>query len=229
MNNVPPLLEARSLGRRQRQSDQWLLRGVNLAVRGGDRLAITGPTGSGKTLLLRSLAALDPRDEGDVFWQGQAVSPAGTPAFRQQAIYLHQRPVLVEGTVEENLRLPYMLRSHSGSEFNRSYILDLLTRIGRGVDFMQQASQNLSGGERQLIAVLRALQLSPLVLLLDEPTASLDEPTSWTVEQLIKDWQQEDERARAYLWVTHSPQQAARISNRAVSVRSGRLEGSTEP
>ena len=225
MTNAPSLLEARSLGRRQRGSDQWLLRGVNLAVEGGDRLAITGPTGSGKTLLLRSLAALDPFDEGQILWQGQAVSPARTPAFRRQAIYLHQRPALVEGTVEDNLRLPYSLRAHATNEFNRSYVLDLLQHVGRSVDFLQQAAQHLSGGERQLVAVLRALQLSPLILLLDEPTASLDEKTSRTIEEFVTGWQQDKPEERAFLWVTHDPQQVVRVSNRAVTVRDGQLEG----
>jgi putative ABC transport system ATP-binding protein len=225
MTNAPPLLEARSLGRRQRGgSDHWLLRAINLAVHGGDRLAIIGPTGSGKTLLLRSLAVLDASDEGEVFWQGQAVSPASTPQYRRQAIYLHQRPVLVEGTVEENLRLPYSLHAHAAGEFNRPNVLDLLKRVGRGSEFMQQAGQNLSGGERQLVAVIRALQLSPPMLLLDEPTASLDENTSWTIEELVKCWQQGSPETRAFLWVTHDPEQAARVSNRTVAVRDGRVE-----
>jgi putative ABC transport system ATP-binding protein len=224
MTKAPSLLEARSLGRRQRGSDQWLLRGIELAVRGGDRLAITGPTGSGKTLLLRSLAVLDPIDEGEVVWQGQAVSPANTPQYRRQAIYLHQRPALVEGTVEENLRLPYLLHAHAAGEFNRQNVLDFLQPVGRSGEFMQQAGQNLSGGERQLIAVVRALQLSPRMLLLDEPTASLDEKTSRTIEELVKRWQQESQETRAFLWVTHDAEQAARVSNRAVAVRDGRVE-----
>src|SRR6266478_4288314 len=107
MNSAGVLLEAQRIGRFARESRNWLLRDVSLAVRGGDRLAIIGPTGSGKTLLLRSLALLDPTDEGQVLRLNGPISPDSVPDFRRQVIYLHQRPALIEGTVEDNLRLPF--------------------------------------------------------------------------------------------------------------------------
>ena len=88
------MLKACGLGRRKPGSEDWLLRGVCFAVRPGDRLALTGPSGAGKTVLLRALALLDAYDEGSIEWNGRSLSGESIPAYRKQVVYLHQRPAL---------------------------------------------------------------------------------------------------------------------------------------
>src|SRR5689334_20444553 len=91
MNSACELLNAQALGRVVPGTEQWLLRNVSLSVCAGECLAIVGRTGSGKTLLLRSLALLDAVDEGQVRWHGQPIAARDVPTFRRHVIYLHQR------------------------------------------------------------------------------------------------------------------------------------------
>lgn len=220
---VPRLVEAREIGRREPGTTAWLLYDVSLAITRGDRLALMGPAGSGKTLLLRGLAQLDAVDAGDVLWRGESLAPTAIPAFRSQVIYLHQRSALLTGTVEENLKWPFTLRIFHGRQFDRERVLRFLAAVGRDASFLEKFDRDLSGGERQLVALLRALQLDPAVLLLDEPTSALDCETRNAMESVIDDWQRQMPEERAYLWVTHDAEQAGRVSQQVLFMRDGHL------
>src|SRR5262249_34321245 len=161
-----------------------------------DRLAITGPTGSGKTVLLRALALLDPLDEGLIRYRGSPVDGESIPGYRKQVIYLHQRPALFKGSVADNLQRPFALQVHRQKHFDRERLLGLVDFLGRDASFLDQSSRDLSGGEAQIVALLRALQLDPAVLLLDEPSASLDQGAGQAIEGLIGRWLEEDSGAR---------------------------------
>jgi putative ABC transport system ATP-binding protein len=225
MDSAGVLLEAKVLGRYIPGTRQWLLRDVSLAVGRGERLAIVGPTGSGKTLLLRSLALLDPIDHGEILWRSQPIRARAVPDFRRQVTYIHQRPALVEGTVEDNLRVPFALGVHARESFDRGRVLLMLDTVGRGVDFLSRNWRDLSGGEAQIVALVRVLQLDPSVLLLDEPTASLDAATADNIEQLIAGWHDPIDGQRATVWVTHDREQSLRVATRVLQMNSGRLVG----
>jgi putative ABC transport system ATP-binding protein len=222
--STPPALQARCIGRRDPRSGAWLIRDVSLAVDRGERLTVLGATGAGKTVLLRSLALLDPLDAGSIHWQGREVTGEAVPAYRTQVIYLHQRPALLDGSVDENLRHPFTFTAHRGRRFNRERVLELLDGLGRDSTFLEKSSRDLSGGEAQIVALLRAVQLDPAVLLLDEPTASLDTATAQAVESLIGRWFGTEPGNHALVWVSHDLDQARRVSNRTLQMRSGRLE-----
>jgi len=215
------MLEATGL--RRLAGERVLLDGVSVSIQGGDRIAIVGPTGSGKTLMLRSLAKLDPLDAGEVHWQGTPVLGDDIPSFRSQVIYLHQRPALVEGTVEDNLRQPFTLRVHRDKRFNRERVAELLSSLDRDNSFLSQQQRDLSGGESQLTSLLRAIQLDPSILLLDEPTAALDAASSSMVETLVTRWFDEMPMARATVWVTHDHEQSQRVSTSVLQIREGKL------
>lgn len=219
------LLEARDLGRRHPGTEDWPLRHVDLALRPGELVTIRGPTGSGKTLLLRSLAGLDPVDEGAVLLHGRRFEDWEVVEFRRRVVYLHQFPALVEGSVAANLRLPFRFRVHRGADYDRERAHRLLGSLGWGPDFQEKSVENLSGGERQVTALLRALLIDPDVLLLDEPTAALDPEATGAIEQLVGGWLDEGS-ARAVVWVTHGVEQARRVSRRRLRLRRGRLEPS---
>jgi putative ABC transport system ATP-binding protein len=220
----PAAVVVTGIGRRGPKSDQWLIRDVSFSVNLGQRLALLGPTGAGKTVLLRALALLDPLDAGSIAWQGRAVAGEATPAYRRQVIYLHQRPALLERTVEDNLRHPFSLRAHQERRFDRSRVLELFEGLGRGAAFLESSSRDLSGGEAQIVALVRALQLDPAVLLLDEPTASLDKVTAQAVEGVLDRWFAAGDGRRALVWVSHDLDQAHRVTSERLTIRSGRLE-----
>jgi putative ABC transport system ATP-binding protein len=222
------LLETQNAARRHPDEPRWLLDHIALTLDAGQRLAVVGPSGAGKTLLLRALALLDPLDEGCVLWRGHPVRPAEVPEFRRSVVYLHQRAALVGlpacgDTVESALRLPFALAVHRRRQFARARILTLLDQLGRGPEFLAQPLSGLSGGEIQIVALLRAMQLDPVVLLLDEPTASIDAAAAATVERLVDRWWAELPHERALLWVTHDAAQAERVGSQTRRMSGGRL------
>jgi putative ABC transport system ATP-binding protein len=217
-------IEAAGLGRRNRKSGGWLIRDVSVSVGPGDRLGVLGPSGAGKTVLLRALALLDPIDEGSVRWRGRDARGDAVPEYRGRVIYLHQRPALLDGTVEDNLRHPYTLAVHRGRRFDPARVEDLLERLGRDRAFLARGGRDLSGGEAQLVGLVRALQFDPSVLLLDEPTASLDATTAGAVEGLLDEWLSAEPGGRALVWVGHDADQARRMTGRRVHLRAGLVE-----
>jgi putative ABC transport system ATP-binding protein len=198
-SEAPPV-EVRGLGRRV--GDRWLWRGLSFTLPPGGRLALTGPSGSGKTRLLRCLVGLDEADEGEVRLLGRPLGERPLPEVRARVVYLSQHPAFGEGTVEDALRAVYRLRVHRGLSFDRARAVAWLDRLGRGDGLLARPVSEISGGERQLAALLRALQLDPGVLLLDEPAASLDAAARDGLEALVDAWYQEDP-ARAWIWTGH--------------------------
>ncbi len=216
------LLEAKSLGRRRPNGEGWLFRNVSLKIYTGQRLVLVGRSGAGKTLTLRALALLDPVDEGHVLWRGQTISAKKIPWFRSRVVYLHQRPDAVEGTVEQVLKQPFKLRVHADKRFSRERVISLLQTLGRDESFLGKSGQDLSGGEAQIVALLRALQFEPNVLLLDEPTSSLDSETTQLVETLLNRWVTQSAE-RAFVWVTHDLEQAQRVADDVLRIDAGQL------
>lgn len=193
-------------------------------LRGGDKVAITGPSGSGKSVFLRTLALLEAPDSGEVLWSHQVVTSALIPRYRSRVIYIAQRPALIDGSVEDNLRFPYSLAVFKKQVFDIERALRMLHQAGKPTSFMNKTAGDLSGGESQVIALIRALQLDPQVLLLDEPTAALDPKSSREVESLVNTWfASAPLGARACVWVTHDHEQARRMSTLRLQMDAGVL------
>lgn len=222
MAESPPIVEATKLTRKSRDG-AVLIDGVSLSIRAEERRAIAGPTGSGKTVLLRALALLDPIDGGEVLWKGNPIADADVPAYRRDVVYLQQQPALVEGTVEDNLRLPFEFAVNRDRSFDRDRCCESLKAFDLDADFLSKPSSDLSGGESQITAMIRAVQLEPSLLLLDEPTASLDAGSAQLVERFLGAWFDDAPGTRAVVWVTHDDEQRERVADSITRLRSGRI------
>jgi putative ABC transport system ATP-binding protein len=224
-----PLVLADGIMRRDALRAQTLLQPTTFALRAGERVAITGASGSGKSVMLRALALLDPLDAGRILWHGATVERAAIPRYRRNVAYIRQRPALLDGSVEDNLRYPFELRAYRDVRFDRALAASLAAQAGRADDFLDKRASELSGGEAQITALIRVLQLAPEVLLLDEPTASLDPESSRAIEALVRAWFDADPGRHASICVSHDPAQAARMSERRLTMRAGTLDETAAP
>ena len=194
-------------------NNRALISGASGTLLAGQVTVLTGASGSGKSVLLRVLAGLLPMTTGDFWLQSDAqnrdtrdsIHEIAPMHWRSQVALLAQQPQLLEGSVIDNLQLPYRLASHQHKHFNIDWHIEQLEYLERTSDFLQQDANTLSGGERQLVNTLRLLQLNPQVLLLDEPTAALDVDTSAKLVHLLINWLRR-EPTRTLLWVTHDTQ-----------------------
>jgi len=225
MTQGQTVLSIQKLGRQV--AGHWLWRGVSFDLKPGERMGLVAPSGAGKTLLLRSIVLLDPVQEGQIAFQGKPLRDWHLPSLRRQMVYLPQRATAFPGTVQDNLQQALQLKVNQaqGSGLAQddakqwranSRILHWLQQLGRRQDFLQLQAQQLSGGETQILALLRALQIDPQVLLLDEPTASLDAETTDKVETLLQDWLQAGNRA--FLLTSHDQQQIQRFTTRTLDL-----------
>ena len=183
-----------------------LLQLASLSLSTGECIAVQGPSGAGKTLLLRAIADLDP-NEGLVCLDGHDRSILAGPEWRRLVGYVPAEPGWWADTV--------------GEHFNEwTAALPFVRELGFPDEAKAWPISRLSTGERLRPALIRALMVQPKVLLLDEPTAALDAASVAAVESLIAT------RVRAglaVLWVTHDAEQARRIARRLLVVKAGQL------
>ncbi|PYI53048.1 ABC transporter ATP-binding protein [Paenibacillus flagellatus] len=209
--------------RRPDHTSDYLFRHVTATVNSGERIAVVGASGQGKSTLLRLLARLDVPDEGAIKLRGKPVGDWKPPEWRRRVVYVAQQPVMLPGTVEANLRTASELH---GTPFDRTLAERCMTAVGLEAIDWRKAASELSGGEKQRTALVRCLLALPDALLLDETTASLDPASKRAVEELLLEWTRE--RGTAYLWVTHDWEQARNVSDSVWFMDEGTLCGAAE-
>jgi ABC-type multidrug transport system ATPase subunit len=212
---MPPTLEARRL--RKAYDGRPLLDGVDLRLEPGTITTVSGPSGGGKTTLLRILGLLDEPDSGELLLDGTDVRSVSPRAARRRIALVAQAPAMFEGTVLDNVRTGPQL---AGVELPEATARELLTRAGLEPQFLTQDARALSGGEKLRVAVARALALHPEVWLLDEPTAALDDDRA---EHLVGLLRELAAQGAAVLAVTHDARALERLPGSHLHLEGGRL------
>lgn len=208
------LLSIRAKG--VRAGGKTLIRGLDLDLHPGQIIVMGGPSGCGKTTFLRGVAMLDDALRGDVLFEGQSPMETGWTAYRRAVNYVSQMPVLLEGTVWENLLRPFEY-AISGSRPRRGPVVAALERLKIEEKRLKQPAESLSVGERQRVCLLRSMLTCPRVYLLDEPTSALDRKTARSVLEVLR--QDLDERNAAALVVSHDAEAIEQWADKAVDLR----------
>ena len=132
------LLSVDHISRRDHRTDEPLLREISISIAGGERIALRGKSGSGKSLLLRAIALLDPLDEGSISWNGETIFGSGVPDYRRQVVYLPQQAVVVEETVDEAIRRPFLYQSRKQRVYDPAQTRGHLQQLDRDKTFLKK-------------------------------------------------------------------------------------------
>ena len=193
-----------------------VLRDVSVSI-GDGATAIVGPSGSGKSTLLRLLNRLADPVAGTVRLRGRDVRELGVLDLRRQAVLVPQIPAPLPGSVGYNVAYGPSLVGRDAD------VGRLLTLAGLDPSYAPRDAARLSVGEQQRLMLARALALEPEALLLDEPTAALDEDARTGVELTLVELHAT--LGVALVLVTHDRAQAARLTSRTIRIRDGRVQG----
>lgn len=188
-----------------------LIHGIDLHLDGAGISVVMGPNGAGKSVLLRLMHGLLRPEAGVLLWNH---APMGVAVRRRQAL-VFQRPVLLRRSVLANLE--FVLRLRPGYQPGRAH--ELLQHVGLAHKAGRPA-RRLSGGEQQRLTLARALALEPEVLLLDEPTASLDPASVAAIESLVVE---ASGNGTKVIFVTHDLGQARRLADEVIFLHHGRV------
>jgi len=201
------------------------LSGIDFSVRAGEFMAVVGSSGSGKTTLLNLLGLLDSPSEGRLWLDGRDVTslrPIEAAELRRDRMgFIFQfHYLLPEFSALENVLMPCRLAGDGRDRRQEPWVRSLFERVGLTPKLDKRPHQ-LSGGEQQRVAILRALANDPLVILADEPTGNLDSRNAGDVFNLLE--QIAREGSRTVIMVTHDRELADRTS-RVITLRDGRIE-----
>lgn len=209
----------------QQRGGRRVLDGVTLDVPARELVALVGPSGAGKTSLLRLLNRLDDPTAGTIRFHGQPITAIPVRELRCRIGFVFQTPVMFPGTVADNLRAAARLaapgRVPEGRRAADAWIAPLLAQVELDGAYAERDASRLSGGEKQRVALARALATRPEVLLLDEPTSALDPEVAdrimATVARLAR------ERPLSTLMITHRLAEARAASSYVVMMERGRV------
>jgi putative ABC transport system ATP-binding protein len=218
-----PVIEGRNLVKRYASGEGALeaLKGIDVAIRRGEFVAIMGPSGSGKSTLLNLLGLLDDPSEGRVLLDGEDVTEQSdrewTRARKRTVGFVFQNFYLIPTlTARENVEIPRLL-DHDPDTSDRA--ADLLERVGLSHRLDHTPGQ-LSGGQKQRVAIARSLINEPRLVLADEPTGNLDTETGRTV---LEEFDRITDEGVAVVAVTHDPQ-VPEFADRTIEIIDGELD-----
>lgn len=193
-----------------------IIENVSFTVEKGEHITLIGPSGGGKSTLLKLVASLLTPTSGDICLEGNAQSTFLPNDYRQEVSYCFQQPVLFGRTVYDNLLFPFTIRK---KEFDKQKACDWLEQAALPAIFLEKEITGLSGGEKQRIAFIRNLLFLPKILLLDEVTVGLDAKNKEVIHQLIHTLKEKD---RTIIQITHDTEEIKQ-AQRLLTMEGGKL------
>lgn len=194
-----------------------ILTEVSFSVEKNDFLTLAGPSGGGKSTILKIMAGLISPTSGTTLFQGADISTMDPALYRRRVSYCFQQPVLFGETVKDNLSFSFEIRKE---KFDPVRAESFLSRVDLPASYMDKKISQLSGGEKQRVALIRNLLFPPQVLLLDEVTTGLDEASKGIVHQLIDSVKKD---GVTIVQVTHDAQELEE-AERIIHIVEGRVE-----
>lgn len=207
------LLEIDNLSWTPHDADSPVFEGLSLELEFGEVAALTGPSGAGKSSVLRAVVALIGPDSGEIRLDERTQDASWILEFRRKVSLVFQKPASIADSVAEDLEFARKCAGEDALSVDEQD--QMLERLGIDPNFRERKFKSLSGGEQQRIQIVRSLTSRPRVVLLDEPTASLDDAHQNEVEKLLLEYKSD---ARALLWVSHSDEQLDRLQARRISM-----------
>jgi putative ABC transport system ATP-binding protein len=195
-----------------------ILRDISLTVPAVGVTVLLGPSGAGKTMLLRLLNRLEVPTAGEVRFRGESVASIDPLTLRRRVGMVFQRPAPFPGTVRDNLRV-------ADPDATEEAFEDALRAASLPAAFLDRSADDLSGGEAQRMCLARTLVTQPEALLMDEPTAALDPDARHRLERTAR---HVADAGRPIVWVTHDLEQADRLADGVLVLIDGRMASPTE-
>lgn len=198
-----------------------LLDRVSFSVKSGEITAIIGPSGGGKSTLIRLINRLTDPSEGKILLEGGDISAIDPLQLRRLVALVPQKPFMFEGTVLDNLQLPFSYRNVSPPAAQSAEVLEALDLARLDRDLLTRSARSLSLGQQQRVAVARALITKPRVLLLDEPTSALDRRTSDELAATLREICRT--RDLTMIMVTHDLRLTEKVADYCLYLEAGRI------
>jgi putative ABC transport system ATP-binding protein len=195
-----------------------LLSDISFSLNPGEKAVLQGRSGSGKSSVLKALLGFFPLAQGDIFFQGESLSPCIARKIRTSAAYIGQEPILGADTVREALELPFRFKAHRDRPPTELALIEILDAFHLPADILNQPCSRVSVGEKQRIALARAKLLGKRLYLLDEVTSALDRESKAPVFKLLADPE------LTVLSVAHDPDWIAQCGT-VLELVDGRLAG----
>lgn len=211
------LLEVRNVSFSVDQEN--ILNGINFSIEKGERVTVTGPSGGGKSTLLKIIASMLTPTKGSISYQGKDVADIDPIDYRKKVSYFFQNATLFDQTVRDNLSFPYEIRDE---EFNETKSVTMLERVKLNRAYLDKAVKDLSGGEKQRVALVRNLLYKPEIILLDEVTSSLDAENKEIIYTILDELNEQDNMT--ILSVTHDEREINQ-ADRVIQIIDGKVAG----
>jgi putative ABC transport system ATP-binding protein len=213
---ILPLLEFQNVS--FESVDKAILKNISLAIKTGDFISIVGPSGSGKSTFLKLCSHLISPTKGTISFKDKNIIDYNPIELRKNIVYCFQTPYLFGDKVIENINFPYSIRNLKPDQ---KRVDDLFSMFHMSGDYLHKEVRNLSGGEKQRIALIRSLLFMPDILLLDEITSALDLENAAIVENVIAAL---NNKGTTVLWITHNQEQSKKYANKLLTIEAGEIK-----